>query len=139
MALVTNSVTTYGTPTKREDLVNAIYRIDPEDTPFTNSIPRVKATAVLHEWSNQALQTVNTTNARLEGDALTRASATTPTRVTNYCQISSKDATVTGTERAVSIAGSTGLALERQAGSRCCSEVAWTTGNGSPSSCSRAR
>jgi len=105
MALVTNSVTSYGTATKREDLVNAIYRIDPEDTPFTNSIPRVKAKAVLHEWSNQALGSVNTANARLEGDALGRAAATTPTRKQNYCQISSRDATVTGTERAVDIAG----------------------------------
>lgn len=105
MALVTNAVTTYGTPTKREDLINAIYRIDPEDTPFTNSIPRVKASAVLHEWSNQALSAVNTANARLEGDALSRAASSTPTRKQNYCQISSRDATVTGTDRAVSIAG----------------------------------
>lgn len=105
MVMVTSAVSTYGTPTKREDLVNAIYRIDPEDTPFTNSIPRTKAVAVLHEWSTQALGAVNTTNARLEGDALTRAAATTPARVVNYCQISSKDATVTGTDRAVSIAG----------------------------------
>lgn len=105
MALVTNAVTSYGTPTKREDLVNAIYRIDPEDTPFTSSIPRTKASAVLHEWSNQALGSVNTTNARLEGETLARTGSTTPTRVQNYCQISDKDATVTGTERSISIAG----------------------------------
>src|SRR3546814_18147270 len=99
MALVTNAVTTYGTTTKREDLVNAIYRIDPEDTPFTGAIAKVKATAVLHEWSTQALGAVNTTNARLEGDALSHSSSTTPARKQNYCQISSRDATVTGTER----------------------------------------
>src|SRR3546814_15840025 len=84
MALVTNAVTTYGTTTKREDLVNAIYRIDPEDTPFTGAIAKVKATAVLHEWSTQALGAVNTTNARLEGDALSRSSSTTPARKQNY-------------------------------------------------------
>src|SRR5688500_147692 len=98
MAKVTNAVATYDVTTNREDLADAIYRIDPEDTPFTNAIPRVKATAVLHEWSTQALSTINTTNARLEGDALTRAAATTPARKQNYCQISSKDATVTGTQ-----------------------------------------
>lgn len=105
MAMVTNSVTSYGTPTKREDLINAIYRIDPEDTPFSNSIPRVKATAVLHEWSKQALGSVNTTNAHLEGDVTDRAASTTPTRAQNYCQISKKNATVSGTERSINIAG----------------------------------
>ena len=105
MALVTNAVTTYGTPTAREDLINAIYRIDPEDTPFTSAIPKVKATAVLHEWSTQALGAVNTTNARLEGETLSRRASTTPVRKQNYCQISDKDATVTGTDRAISIAG----------------------------------
>lgn len=105
MTMITNSVTTYGTPTKREDLVNAIYRIDPEDTPFTNSIPRVKAKAVLHEWSKQALDSVNTTNAHLEGDETSRQASTTPTRSVNYCQISKRNATVSGTDRAVAIAG----------------------------------
>lgn len=105
MTMVTNSVTTYGTPTKREDLVDAIYRIDPEDTPFTNSIPRVKAKAVLHEWSKQALSSVNTTNAHLEGDETSRAASTTPTRSVNYCQISKRNATVSGTERSIAIAG----------------------------------
>lgn len=105
MTMITNSVTTYGTPTKREDLVNAIYRIDPEDTPFSNSIPRVKAKAVLHEWSKQALDSVNTTNAHLEGDETSRQASTTPTRSVNYCQISKRNATVSGTDRAVAIAG----------------------------------
>ncbi|MGQ3081082.1 MULTISPECIES: SU10 major capsid protein [Alphaproteobacteria] len=105
MTMVTNSVTSYGTPTKREDLVDAIYRIDPEDTPFTNSIPRVKAKAVLHEWSKQALSSVNTTNAHLEGDETSRQASTTPTRAVNYCQISKRNATVSGTERSINIAG----------------------------------
>jgi len=105
MAKVTSAVATYDVTTNREDLTDAIYRIDPEDTPFLSMVPRTKATAVLHEWSNQALGTVNTANARLEGDALTRATSTTPTRKQNYCQISSKDATVTGTQRATNPAG----------------------------------
>jgi hypothetical protein len=105
MTKVTNAVATYDVTTNREDLADAVYRIDPEDTPFLSMVPRVKATAVLHEWSNQALSSINTTNARLEGDALSRAAATTPTRKQNYCQISSRDATVTGTQRATNPAG----------------------------------
>ena len=105
MAKVTSAVATYDVTTNREDLADQVYRIEPADTPFMSAIPRAKASAVLHEWSTQALDAVNTANARLEGDALTRATSTAPARRQNYCQISSRDATVTGTQRAVNPAG----------------------------------
>jgi hypothetical protein len=105
MTKVTNAVATYDVTTNREDLADAVYRISPVDTPFMSAVPRVKATAVLHEWSLDTLDSVNTSNARLEGDALTRASSTTPARKQNYCQISSRDATVSGTQQAVNPAG----------------------------------
>lgn len=105
MTKVTNAVATYDVTTNREHLADQVYRISPADTPFMAAVPRVKATAVLHEWSTQALASVNTSNARLEGDALSRAASTTPARKQNYCQISSRDATVTGTQRATNPAG----------------------------------
>lgn len=105
MAKVTNAVATYDVTTNREDLADEVYRISPADTPFMAAVPRTKATAVLHEWSTQALASINTSNARLEGDALSRATSTTPVRRQNYCQISSRDATVTGTQRATNPAG----------------------------------
>lgn len=105
MAIVTGSVSTYGTTTNREDLADAVYRISPADTAFISAVPRTKATAVLHEWSLDTLDAVNTANARLEGDALTRSTSSTPARLQNVCQISSRDATVTGTQRAVNPAG----------------------------------
>jgi hypothetical protein len=70
-----------------------------------SAVPRVKASAVLHEWSLDSLDSVNTSNARLEGDALARAASTSPARKQNYCQISSRDATVSGTQQAVNPAG----------------------------------
>lgn len=105
MTKVTSAVATYDVTTNREDLADQVYRIAPADTPFMSAVPKAKASAVLHEWSTQALGSLNTANARLEGDALTRATATSPARKQNYCQISSKDATVTGTQRAVNPAG----------------------------------
>lgn len=105
MTKVTNAVATYDVTTNREDLADAVYNISPRDTPFMTSVPRTKATAVLHEWSTDAIDTTNTSNARLEGDALSRAASTNPSRKQNYCQISSRDATVTGTQRAVNPAG----------------------------------
>jgi len=105
MAKVTGALATYDVTTNREDLADTVYRISPADTPFMSAVPRTKATAVLHEWSLDTLATPNTTNARLEGDALTRATSSAPARLQNYCQISSKDATVTGTQRATNPAG----------------------------------
>jgi hypothetical protein len=105
MTKVTNAVATYDVTTNREDLADAVYRISPVDTPFMSAVPRTKASAVLHEWSVDTLDSVNTANARLEGDALGRAASTNPARKQNYCQISSRDATVTGTQRAVNPAG----------------------------------
>ena len=105
MTKVTNAVATYDVTTNREDLADAVYKISPVDTPFMTAVPRAKATAVLHEWSTDSIDTTNTANARLEGDALSRASSTNPSRKQNYCQISSRDATVTGTQRAVNPAG----------------------------------
>lgn len=105
MVKVTNAVATYDVTTNKEGLTDAVYRISPVDTPFMSAVPRAKASAVLHEWSTQALGSINTANARLEGDALTRAASTTPARRQNYCQISSRDATVTGTQRATNPAG----------------------------------
>jgi len=105
MPLITGSVTTYGTTTNRESLLDTVYRISPSDTPFMSAVPRSSATAVLHEWSTQALQAINTTNAALEGDDYQRAASTTPVRRSNVCQISKRNATVTGTQRAVNPAG----------------------------------
>lgn len=105
MVKVTGAVATYDTTTNREDLIDVVYRISPADTVFMSAVPRAKATAVLHEWSLDTLDAVNTANARLEGDALTRSTSSTPSRLNNYCQISSRDATVTGTQRATNPAG----------------------------------
>jgi hypothetical protein len=105
MTKVTSALATYDVTTNREDLADQVYKISPADTPFMSAVPKAKASAVLHEWSTQELSAVNTANARLEGDALTRATATAPVRKQNYCQISSRDATVSGTQRAVNPAG----------------------------------
>lgn len=105
MTKVTSALASYDVTTNREDLVDAVYRISPVDTPFMSAVPRAKASAVLHEWSLDTIDSTNTTNARLEGDALTRATSTAPSRKQNYCQISSRDATVTGTQRATNPAG----------------------------------
>ena len=105
MALPTNTFTTYAAVGNREDLSDMIYRIDPTDTPFMTACEREKATAVNHEWQTQALASVDTANAVLEGDDATTDAATPTVRLGNVCQISDKVARVTGTQQAVEHSG----------------------------------
>jgi Family of unknown function (DUF5309) len=105
MALPTNTFATYEAIGNREDLSDVIYRIDPTDTPAMSGFEREKATAVSHEWQTQALASVDTANAVLEGDDATTDAATPTVRLGNICQISDKVARVTGTQRAVEHAG----------------------------------
>lgn len=105
MAAVTGSFKTYDAIGNREDLTDAIYNISPFDTPFISAVPRTKATATLHEWQSDSLAAVSTTNAQLEGDEVTRSTSAPTTRLQNYCQISRKDATVSGTQEAANSAG----------------------------------
>src|SRR5262249_43610930 len=97
--------TTYAASGNRADLSDVIYRSDPTDTPCMSAIEREKATAVNHEWQTQALASVDTSNAVLEGDDATTDAVTATVRLGNICQISDKVARVTGTQQAVEHAG----------------------------------
>lgn len=105
MALPTNTATTYANVGIREDLSDIIYRVAPEETPFTNNIGRAKATATFHEWQTETLVAADDTNAVLEGDDATLDAANVPARVGNRTQISDKTAVVSGTNDEVNKAG----------------------------------
>lgn len=105
MALPTNTATTYATVGIREDLSDKIYRITPEETPFTQNIGTAKATATYHEWQKQDLAAAADDNAVLEGDDATLDAQNVTARVGNRCQISDKTAVVSGTVDAVNKAG----------------------------------
>lgn len=92
------------TGANREDLLNEITNIDPFDTPFMATCPKVEATGVLHEWLVDTLAATSTAGAK-EGDAWTLGTTTMPTRVNNHCQIFRKDIAVTGSQIAVNTAG----------------------------------
>lgn len=105
MALPTNTATTYSNVGIREDLSDIIYRVAPEETPFTNNIGRGKAAATFHEWQTENLAAASDTNAVLEGDDATMDAANVPARIGNRCQISDATAVVSGTNDAVNKAG----------------------------------
>lgn len=105
MAKVTNAFDTYTAKGNREDLSNIIYNISPTDTPIMSSIGRRNVSNVTFDWQTEALPSVDTANAFEEGFELSRSAATATVRVSNLCQISKRDATVTGSQQAANAAG----------------------------------
>lgn len=106
MAAPTNTVTSVNNIGAREDLEDTIYRVAPEETPFTANIGKTKATGIYHEWQTEALATPDETNAQLEGDDVgTLDTANLPARLGNYCQIFRKTGGVARTQQVVDLAG----------------------------------
>lgn len=105
MAAITNVYTTASAVGIREDLTDRIHRVDVDDTPFISEIGTTTATATTHEWQTRALGSVDTANAKPEGQSTSRAASTNNVRLNNLCQISEKNATVSGTLEAVNKAG----------------------------------
>lgn len=97
--------TRYDAVGAREDLTNVIYDISPQDTPIMSSIGKTSAKAVYHEWQTDALASVNTSNALVEGADATAATLSPTTRIGNYTQIVGKTIQVSGTLESVDKAG----------------------------------
>lgn len=104
MAVPVNTFSSFSAIGNREDLTDAIFNIDPVDTPFVSSVARVKATGVLHEWQTDALESA-TNIGHIEGDDATADTATPTERLTNSTQIFRKVVSVSRTQRTVLSAG----------------------------------
>lgn len=106
MAAPTNTTTTLVTIGIREDLEDVIYRVAPEDVPFTSNIGTAKATNIKHDWQTEGLANANADNAALEGDDVGTLDAPNLTsRLENICQIFRKTGGVSETQDAVITAG----------------------------------
>ena len=105
MAIVTNAFTSYNATANREDLSNAIYNIDPFDTPVMSAVRRRNVKNRIFDWQTEFLPLVNLNNAQLEGFSLANSPAQPTIRVNNTTQISERDATVSGTQEESDAAG----------------------------------
>ena len=102
MAATFSSFTVIG---QREDLIDVIYDISPQDTPIMSSVGKGSARAVYHEWQTDSLAAATTANAAVEGADATDASVSPTTRLGNYTQIVTKTIRVSGTLESVDKAG----------------------------------
>jgi hypothetical protein len=117
MPKVTNAFTTYSATANREDLSNAIYNIDPFDTPVMSAVRRRNVKNRTFDWQTEFLPNVAPTvvpgtgamdpaaNAQLEGFALSNSLAQPTVRQNNVTQISKRDATVSGSQEESDAAG----------------------------------
>jgi hypothetical protein len=102
---VTNAFTTYNAQANREDLSNAIYNIDPFDTPVMSAIRRRNVKNRIFDWQTEFLPLVNLANAQLEGFQLANGLSQPTIRRNNVTQISERDATVSGSQEESDAAG----------------------------------
>ena len=138
MAKVTNAFDTYSATADKEQLSDVIYNISPQQTPFMSSIGKNSIKNVVFDWQTEALPTPSG-SGQLEGFELSRSAATATTRVSNVAMISSRDATVTGSQQASDPAGKKSemahqlaimsKALKRDMETALCQKGAKTTGN----------
>ena len=138
MAKVTNAFDTYSATSDREQLSNVIYNISPQATPFMSAIGKNSIKNVVFDWQTETLPTASGAG-QLEGFELSRAASTATSRVSNVAQISSRDATVTGSQQASDPAGKKSemahqlaimaKALKRDMEVALCQKGAKTTGN----------
>lgn len=89
---------------QREDLIDKITRIDPEDTPLYTNAAKAGAEAIYHEWQTQHLVAA-AKNAQPEGFINTYVAPLPTVRLGNYCQIASKNWSVSRTLNVVAKAG----------------------------------
>lgn len=109
-------VDTYRAIGNREDLINLITNISPEETVFMSRIGKGNARARLHEWLTESLQASNSGNAIVEGASATFASgdSTVRVRVNNYTQILRRVWSSSYTQDEVEKAGVAGTEFDHQ-------------------------
>lgn len=88
----------------REDLLDVITNISPEETPFLSRFGKSKANNRLHEWLTDSLADA-AENKKIEGYDYSFAARSVRTRVNNYTQIFQTAVEVSDTQREINTAG----------------------------------
>tara|TARA_R100000458_G_C8275013_1_gene250020 strand:- start:764 stop:1717 length:954 start_codon:yes stop_codon:yes gene_type:complete len=108
MGIVTGSRQTYdATEAIKESVEDIIYNISPTDTPFMNNAGRMNVSNTTFEWQTEALPSPSDSNKQPEAEEFTASTMVDTTRLANSCQISVRNAVVSGTQNVVSQYGKT--------------------------------
>ena len=92
----------YDSGNMKQDVSDIIFNIDPSETPLLSNMGTRDVSNTTFEWNTESLPASDDSNAKLEGADFNSEAVTQVVRNTNQTQISSRNATVTGTMTAVS-------------------------------------
>lgn len=110
-----NGVQTYQEAIRREDLIDVIADVSPDENPLVTMLGTTEASQTLHEWSDYFQARPSSNSKSIEGDDASFSDLSVATRKNNICQIIKQDFAVTETEIAVDKAGPRdAFARERQ-------------------------
>lgn len=100
-----NGIETYQETTRREDLIDVIADISPDENPLMTLLGTTSASQTLHEWADYYQDRPSANNKSIEGDDASFSDLTVQSRKNNITQIITENFAVTATEVAVDKAG----------------------------------
>ncbi len=95
---------TYDDAARREDLIDVLGDVTPDETPLFTLLGKTKASGTYHEWVEDYIDPPTSVTHSSEGAAASYSDLTQPARRGNVTAIISETFRVSGTERAVSVA-----------------------------------
>lgn len=103
MAVLTKYEVTAGA---KEDVLDLIMQLSPEETPVLSRMGTSKANAAIHSWLTDTLETATATGgASVEGASAVSRDLTGRTRLSNYTQITTEVIDISGTADATGLYG----------------------------------
>ncbi len=101
MAMLSGALQTYNDTVRREDLMDVLVDVSPDQN-YVQSFAKVgSASQTLHEWGEDYIARNTTNSATIEGDEASFSALTQPVRKNNICQIIKQTFAVSETERTV--------------------------------------
>lgn len=96
---------TYQDSARREDLLDVIGDVSPDETPLMTLFGTSTARGTLHEWLEYSVSRPSSVSSDIEGADTTFGDLTQPSRTNNVTHIIKQAIQVSRTERAVNVAG----------------------------------
>lgn len=96
---------TYDDKARREDLLDIIGDVSPDENPLSTMLAVTTAKQTTHEWLEDYMARPTSNTGAAEGAAATYSDLTQPSRRTNVTQIITETFRVSGTEDSVNVAG----------------------------------
>ncbi len=106
---------TYQAPTRKEDLLDFIADVSPDDNPLSTLFATTTASNTLHEWTEDFISRPTAVTGEVEGSEATFSDLTNPARRNNVTQIIRQTYRVSDTLRDVDVAGMSDM-FDYQAG-----------------------